>query len=37
VATVPYKVLEEVLHHPLTDSGLKTFLEDWEKSHAAKA
>jgi transaldolase len=37
VATVPYKVLEEVLHHPLTDIGLKKFLEDWEKSHAAKA
>ncbi len=37
VATVPYKVLEEVLHHPLTDSGLKKFLEDWEKSHASKA
>jgi transaldolase len=37
VATVPYKVLEEVLRHPLTDIGLKKFLEDWEKSHASKA
>ena len=37
VATVPYKVLEEVLRHPLTDTGLKKFLEDWEKSHASKA
>lgn len=37
VATVPYKVLEEVLRHPLTDNGLKKFLEDWEKSHASKA
>ncbi len=37
VATVPYKVLEEVLHHPLTESGLKKFLEDWEKAHASKA
>ena len=36
VATVPFKVLEQMFHHPLTDSGLKKFLEDWEvqkKSH----
>lgn len=36
VATVPYKVLEQMFHHPLTDSGLKKFLADWEvqkKSH----
>ena len=36
VATVPFKVLEQMFHHPLTDSGLKKFLSDWEvqkKSH----
>ena len=36
VATVPYKVLEQMFHHPLTDIGLKKFLADWEvqkKSH----
>lgn len=36
IATLPYKVLEQMFHHPLTDSGLKKFLSDWEvqkKSH----
>lgn len=28
VATVPFKVLLEILRHPLTDSGLKTFTKD---------
>lgn len=31
VATMPFKVLEQMIHHPLTDLGLKKFLEDWEK------
>ena len=31
VATMPYKVLEQLLHHPLTDIGLERFLKDWEK------
>jgi len=31
VATVPYKVLEQLAQHPLTDKGLKQFLADWEK------
>ena len=31
VATIPYKVYEELFKHPLTDSGLKTFLDDWNK------
>lgn len=31
VATVPFSVLGKLAHHPLTDSGLKTFLADWEK------
>lgn len=31
VVTMPFKVLEQMIHHPLTDLGLKKFLEDWEK------
>ncbi len=31
VATLPFKVLESLLKHPLTDSGLQKFLKDWEK------
>ena len=32
VATMPFNVLEMLMKHPLTDIGLKKFLEDWEKS-----
>jgi len=31
IATVPFKVISQLMKHPLTDSGLKKFLEDWEK------
>jgi transaldolase len=31
VATIPFKVLESLLNHPLTDIGLQKFLKDWEK------
>jgi len=31
VATVPSAVLEKAAHHPLTDKGIKKFLEDWKK------
>lgn len=31
VATMPYKVLEQLLKHPLTDIGIERFLKDWEK------
>lgn len=31
VATCPFSVLVQLSKHPLTDSGLKKFLEDWEK------
>lgn len=38
IATVPYKVLEQMCKHPLTDLGLERFLADWEKVKArAKA
>ncbi|MBC2147680.1 fructose-6-phosphate aldolase [Listeria booriae] len=32
IATVPYKVFEQMLKHPLTDSGIEKFLADWEKA-----
>ncbi len=31
VATMPFKVLEQIVKHPLTDIGLKKFLADWEQ------
>ena len=31
VGTMPYKVMTQLYEHPLTDIGLKKFLEDWEK------
>jgi len=31
VATMPFAVIEALLKHPLTDAGLKRFLEDWKK------
>jgi transaldolase len=31
VGTMPYSVLQALLKHPLTDSGLQKFLKDWEK------
>ncbi len=30
VATMPLKVIDQLLKHPLTDIGLKRFLDDWE-------
>lgn len=30
IATVPYKVLEQMLHHPLTDAGIIKFQEDYK-------
>ncbi|HOV79215.1 MAG TPA: fructose-6-phosphate aldolase [Bacillota bacterium] len=30
IATVPYKVIMQMIRHPLTDAGIKKFLEDWE-------
>lgn len=31
VATMPLNVIEQLLKHPLTDSGLERFLADWDK------
>ena len=32
VATLPFAVLEQLTKHPLTDIGLKKFLDDWNKA-----
>ena len=32
VATIPFKVIKQLVHHPLTDKGLESFLADWKKS-----
>jgi transaldolase len=34
VATMPFTVLEQLMKHPLTDSGLKKFLDDWNRAGA---
>lgn len=32
VATMPFKVLEQLYKHPLTDTGLDKFISDWKKT-----
>ncbi|HEY5534774.1 MAG TPA: fructose-6-phosphate aldolase [Ignavibacteria bacterium] len=31
VCTMPFKVIDQLVKHPLTDSGLEKFLADWKK------
>ncbi|HHX24186.1 MAG: fructose-6-phosphate aldolase [Tepidanaerobacteraceae bacterium] len=31
IATVPFKVLKQMIKHPLTDIGIQRFLDDWKK------
>jgi len=31
IATIPFKVIKQLAGHPLTDVGLKRFLDDWRK------
>jgi transaldolase len=31
IVTIPFKVIELMFKHPLTDAGIKRFLEDWDK------
>ena len=37
VATLPFKVLQQMVHHPLTDKGIVQFREDWSKAQASLA
>lgn len=32
IATIPFKVMQQMTHHPLTDKGIKLFLDDWNKT-----
>lgn len=32
IATIPFDVLAKLAAHPLTDKGIKAFIDDWEKS-----
>ncbi|BBB91224.1 MAG TPA: fructose-6-phosphate aldolase [Methylomusa anaerophila] len=34
IATVPAKVLTAMLNHPLTDAGIKRFLDDWKNANS---
>lgn len=36
IATVPFKVLRQMISHPLTDLGIDRFLADWESSAASR-
>ena len=37
IATLPFKVLQQMIHHPLTDKGIATFKADWAKAKAEMA
>lgn len=32
IATIPFKVMQQMTHHPLTDKGIKAFMDDWNKA-----
>ncbi len=31
IATIPFKVIDQLARHPLTDAGIRSFLDDWQK------
>ena len=37
IATLPFKVLQQMIHHPLTDKGIAQFKADWAKASAEAA
>jgi transaldolase len=37
VATLPFKILKQMIHHPLTESGIVQFKSDWSKAREAAA
>ncbi|HEY4633943.1 MAG TPA: fructose-6-phosphate aldolase [Candidatus Limnocylindrales bacterium] len=37
IATTPFKVLQQMIHHPLTDKGIDQFKKDWTAAHEAAA
>ncbi len=34
ICTIPFKVIDQLIKHPLTDLGLERFLADWKKSQS---
>jgi len=32
IATVPYKVIKQLIKHPMTDAGIKKFMDDWNQA-----
>jgi transaldolase len=34
IATLPFKVFQQMVHHPLTDKGIVQFKKDWETARA---
>ncbi|MBN1828382.1 MAG: fructose-6-phosphate aldolase [Deltaproteobacteria bacterium] len=32
IATMPFKVMMQLVNHPLTDAGIRRFLDDWKKA-----
>lgn len=36
IATIPFKVLQQLTHHPLTDKGIKMFMDDWTKAQVKR-
>jgi len=37
IVTLPFKILQQMVHHPLTDKGITTFRTDWDKARQAAA
>ena len=37
IVTLPFKVLQQMVHHPLTDKGIVQFKKDWEGARAGAA
>ena len=33
IATIPFNVLSKLASHPLTDKGIKAFMDDWKKAN----
>ena len=36
IATVPFKVLRQMVHHPLTDTGIVQFRKDWQAAEIGR-
>jgi transaldolase len=37
IATLPFKILQQMVHHPLTDKGIAQFRKDWDEARKASA